>query len=99
MKKKRENDKSKVAKINFAQQAAMLTDKELDLMVENEMQKRKLKKAEKEKSYNANKISKLIYFFFTLQNQGIPVNEIYERDGVKNIKTDRFQEIMGQDGQ
>merc|ERR1712166_173053 len=41
-------------------------------------------------------ISKFIYFFFTLQNKGIPVNEIYEKDGVKFIKTNRFQEIMGQ---
>ena len=57
---------------------------------------RKIKKIEKEKTYNANKISKFIYFFFTLQNKGIPVNEIYENDGVKFIKTDRFQEIMGQ---
>ena len=54
---------------------------------------------EKDKNYNGNKISKLIYFFFTLQNQGIPVNEIYERDGVKAIKTDRFQEIMGQNAE
>ena len=54
-----------------------------------------LKKVSKEKTYNANKISKFIYFFFTLQNKGIPVNSIYEKDGVKFIKTDRFQEIMG----
>ena len=52
----------------------------------------------KEKTYNANKISKFIYFFFTLQNKGIPVNSIYEKDGVKFIKTDRFQEIMGSQG-
>jgi hypothetical protein len=57
---------------------------------------RKNKKIDKEKNYNANKISKFIYFFFTLQNKGIPVNEIYEKDGVKFIKTNRFQEIMGQ---
>ena len=74
----------------------MLTDKELDLMVELNNINRKMKKIEKEKLYNANKISKFIYFFFTLQNKGIPVNEIYEKDGVKFIKTDRFQEIMGQ---
>ena len=63
--------------------------------VELKKQERKLKKTEKEKLYNANKISKFIYFFFTLQNKGIPVNEIYEKEGVKFIKTDRFQEIMG----
>ena len=58
-----------------------------------------MRKVEKEKVYNQNKISKFIYFFFTLQNKGIPVNEIYEKDGVKFIKTDRFQEIMAQNGQ
>jgi hypothetical protein len=73
-----------------------LSEKELDLLVELKQQERKLKKIQKEKTYNANKISKFIYFFFTLQNKGIPVNEIYENDGVKFIQTDRFEEIMGQ---
>jgi len=73
----------------------MLTEKELDLLVQNRLLERQLKKVEKEKSYNANKISKFIYFFFTLQNKGIPVNEIYENDGVKQIQTHRFQEMMG----
>ena len=63
---------------------------ELDLLVQIKHIERKVKKVEKEKSYNANKISKFIYFFFTLQNKGIPVNEIYQKDGVKFIKTDRF---------
>lgn len=73
-----------------------ISEKELDLLVELKQQERKLKKIQKEKTYNANKISKFIYFFFTLQNKGIPVNEIYENDGVKFIQTDRFEEIMGQ---
>jgi hypothetical protein len=77
----------------------LLSEKELDLLVDLKKQERKLKKIEKEKLYNQNKISKFIYFFFTLQNKGIPVNEIYEKDGVKFIKTDRFQEIMAQNGQ
>ena len=65
-------------------------------MVAAHDQARKLKKVTKEKTYNANKMSKLIYFFYTLQNKGIPVNEIYEKDGVKFINTNRFEEIMGQ---
>jgi hypothetical protein len=43
-----------------------LTEKELDLLVEIQKLNRKMKKLEKEKSYNQNKISKFIYFFFTL---------------------------------
>ena len=43
-----------------------ISEKELDLMVELDKQKKKMKKTEKEKLYNANKISKFIYFFFTL---------------------------------
>ena len=46
---------------------AFLSEQELDLMVQIKAQERKLKKSEKEKLYNANKISKFIYFFFTLQ--------------------------------
>jgi hypothetical protein len=68
----------------------LITNKELDLLVQLHKLERRSKKLEKEKIYNANKISKFIYFFFTLQNKGIPVNEIYEKDGVKFIKTDRF---------
>jgi len=75
-------------------EASLLTAKELDSLVEVAQLSRKLKKTEKEKQQNANKISKFIYFFFTLQNKGIPVNEIYENDGVKQIKTERFQEMM-----
>jgi len=52
-------------------------------MVELKHMERRLNKVQKEKVYNANKISKFIYFFFTLQNKGIPVNEIYEKEGVK----------------
>jgi len=71
-------------------QVELITEKELDTLIEMTHIRRKLRKTEKEKQYNANKISKFIYFFFTLQNRGIPVNEIYESDGVKALKTDRF---------
>ena len=43
-----------------------ISEKELDLLVELKNQERKMKKLNKEKTYNANKISKFIYFFFTL---------------------------------
>lgn len=38
----------------------------------------------------------MLFFFFTLQNKGIPVNELYDQEGIKAIRTDRFDEIMGQ---
>jgi hypothetical protein len=38
----------------------------------------------------------MLFFFFTLQNKGVPVNEMYESEGIKAIRTDRFDEIMGQ---
>ena len=34
---------------------------------------------------------------FTLQNKGIPVNELYEKEGIKDIPTARFGEIMGEE--
>ena len=43
-----------------------ISEKELDLLVDLKKQERRLKKLTKEKKYNANKISKFIYFFFTL---------------------------------
>jgi hypothetical protein len=45
--------------------------------------------------YHKNKENKFLFFLFSLQNQGIPVNEIYEKEGIKDIPTSRFGEIMG----
>lgn len=85
------NGKSSQRRCSEAQTGGdLLTEKELDLLVEVGDLTKKLKRALKQKDYNQNKISKFIYFFFTLQNKGIPVNDIYEQDGVKAIKTDRF---------
>ena len=54
-------------KNDFAQtDDTLITNKELDLLVQIHKLERKSKKLEKEKTYNANKISKFIYFFFTL---------------------------------
>ena len=38
----------------------------------------KLRKKEKQEKLYKQKINKLMFFFFTLQNKGVPVNEIYE---------------------
>ena len=64
-----------------------MSDSVADMLVENESLKRKLKKADKKIEYHKNKESKFLFFLFTLQNKGIPVNEIYEQDGIKDIPT------------
>ena len=53
-----------------------------------------MKKKTKKEKWFIQKINKMSVFFFTLQNKGIPVNEIYEQEGIKGIKTDRFDEVM-----
>lgn len=49
--------------------------------------KRKLKKMDKKIEHHKNKENKFLFFLFSLQNKGIPVNEIYEQDGIKDIPT------------
>lgn len=70
------------------------SERELDLMVDKERLRLKLKKKTKKEKWFTQKINKMMFFFFTLQNKGVPVNEIYEQEGIKAIKTDRFDEIM-----
>lgn len=74
-----------------------MSDSVADMIVENEHLKKKLKKADKKMEYHKNKENKFLFFLFSLQNKGIPVNEIYEQDGIKDIPTSRFKEIMGED--
>lgn len=66
-------------------------------MIDNESLKRQINKLEKRLAYHKNKENKFLFFLFTLQNKGIPVNEIYEKEGIKDISTTRFAEIMGED--
>lgn len=47
--------------------------------------------------YHKNKENKFLFFLFTLQNKGIPVNDIYESEGIKDIPTSRFAEILGEE--
>ena len=72
----------------------VLSDSKLNLMEEKEGMRLRLRKKEKQEKLLKQKINKLMFFFFTLQNKGVPVNEIYEQEGIKAIKTDRFDEIM-----
>lgn len=73
-----------------------LSERKIVLMEEKEHMRLKLRKKEKQERYTKQKINKLMFFFFTLQNKGVPVNEIYEQEGIKAIRTDRFDEIMAQ---
>eukprot|EP00349_Pseudokeronopsis_sp_Brazil_P009629 CAMPEP_0202970272 /NCGR_PEP_ID=MMETSP1396-20130829/16251_1 /ASSEMBLY_ACC=CAM_ASM_000872 /TAXON_ID= /ORGANISM="Pseudokeronopsis sp., Strain Brazil" /LENGTH=138 /DNA_ID=CAMNT_0049698671 /DNA_START=270 /DNA_END=686 /DNA_ORIENTATION=- len=58
---------------------------------------RQVKKYQKRVEYHRNKENKFLFFLFSLQNKGIPVNEIYESEGIKDIPTSRFGELMGED--
>lgn len=52
---------------------------------------------EKKIQYHKNKENKFLFFLFTLQNKGVPVNELYEKEGIKDIPTARFADIMAED--
>ena len=55
-----------------------LSESRLDLIEEKEKLRLKLKKKEKKEKWYTQKINKMMFFFFTLQNKGVPVNDIYE---------------------
>ena len=76
-----------------------ITDRKADLLVEIESLRRRLSKMEKRIQYHKNKENKFLFFLFTLQNKGIPVNELYEKEGIKDIATSRFADIMAEDQQ
>jgi len=71
-----------------------ITDRKLDLIVDKEIMGKQLKQMQKKEAVFKQKINKMLFLFFTLQNKGIPVNEIYEAEGIKQIMTERFDEIM-----
>ena len=77
----------------------IITDRKADLLVEVESLRRRLSKMEKKIQYHKNKENKFLFFLFTLQNKGIPVNELYEKEGIKDIATNRFADIMAEDQQ
>lgn len=83
------------AKSIFAED--LITDRKADLLVEIESLRRRLSKMEKRIEYHKNKENKFLFFLFTLQNKGIQVNEMYEKEGIKDIPTSRFAEIMAED--
>jgi len=77
----------------------IITDRKADLLVEVESLRRRLSKMDKKIQYHKNKENKFLFFLFTLQNKGIPVNELYEKEGIKDIATSRFADIMAEDQQ
>lgn len=62
---------------------------------QKKLDKRQIQKLKKKLGYHKNKENKFLFFLFTLQNKGVPVNDIYESEGIKNIPTERFAEILG----
>ena len=66
----------------------------LDLIEEKEYLKIKLKKQSKKEKRLQQKINKLMYFFFKIQQKGVPIYEMYQEEGLEKIYTDRFDEIM-----
>jgi cell division septum initiation protein DivIVA len=81
----------------FATNIDIITDRKADLLVEIESLKRRLSKMDKRIAYHKNKENKFLFFLFTLQNKGIPVNELYEKEGIKDIATSRFADIMAEE--
>jgi hypothetical protein len=77
----------------------IITDRKADLLIEIESLQRRLKRMETKIEYHKNKENKFLFFLFTLQNKGIQVNEMYEKEGIKDIPTNRFAEIMAEDQQ
>lgn len=47
----------------------------------------------KNKKYK-NKFLKSAYFFFVLQNQGVNISDVYTKQGMNFLKTERFDEIL-----
>ena len=80
----------------FSESQPLISESKLDLIEEKEKLRLKLRRKEKKEKLLKQKINKLMFFFFTLQNKGVPVNDIYEQEGIKAIRTDRFDEIMAQ---
>ena len=71
-----------------------LTESKLDLIEEKESLRLQLKKQLKKEKFLSQKINKLMYFFFKLENKGVPIYKMYQMEGLEKIYTDRFDEIM-----
>ena len=80
----------------FSESQPLISESKLDIIEEKEKLRLKLRRKDKKEKLMKQKINKLMFFFFTLQNKGVPVNDIYEQEGIKAIRTDRFDEIMAQ---
>lgn len=74
-----------------------LTNRKIDLLAANRHLQLKLKLQKKKTRSLRQKLSKLMFFFYTLQkDKNIPVNQIYEEEGIRQIPTNRFNQILGQ---
>ena len=74
---------------------SLFTSRKVDLLVENQHLKQKLRKKDKSNKLLKQKVHKLHYFLLKLQeDHSIPVNQLYEAEGIRQIPTDRFDELM-----
>ncbi|CDW91253.1 UNKNOWN [Stylonychia lemnae] len=98
----KKDDASTQANFEMAVQTPKITERKTELLIENEQLKimndriqKKLNRMQTKLDYHKNKENKFLYFLYSLQNSGIPVNEIYEKEGIKDIPTSRFADIVG----
>jgi hypothetical protein len=75
----------------------VLSEREIDLLTRNRHLELKLKLERKRAKQLRQKLSKLMFFFYTLnKDKGIPVNQLYEAEGIQQIPTCRFNQILSQ---
>ena len=63
-------------------------------MIELYKTKQKNTLLQKNKKKYKNKFLKSAYFFYVLQNQGVNISDVYTKQGMNFLKTERFDEIL-----
>ena len=85
----------KVATTQTDSNKSALSNRKIDLLVENKKLQLKLKLQKKKTRGLRQKLSKMMFFFYSLHKEkNIPVNQIYEEEGIRQIPTIRFNKIM-----
>lgn len=72
-----------------------ITDRKIDLLTRCKHLELQLKHRTKRHKNVTQKVSKLLFFLHCLQrDHQIPINQIYEEDGFKNLVTHRFHQTL-----